>query len=1044
MNEDTAHFTITSPAQDGLWWLGELAPDSPAYTVCRAYRAVGQLDIDGLRAAWLAVVARQEGLRSTVVERGGRPVLRITNDASDAAFSFVNLSAHPGVHNDAVALSFHAKVSATPLRPSVGPLARLAVARVGGDDHVVALLVHRAIADDVSISILVDWLSAAYSSSVDPGPPRRQYATFSARVRSMDHGKPLDWWRAALDPLPTAPDLPVDHVRPPTLSSPAGVLPFDWAVPLTGLSTVEQVPPHIVLLTAFQALLNRYGGGDRIAVGMPVSMCQEPEFAGTIGQFDNMIVPCTDFTGAPTFRELLHRVRAAVTGAIEHRGLPFDELVAGLDLDRTPHRVSLCDTMFEVKPAEPPLRLSGVSVTRQPDLPGVAIADLTLAVDLGAASGTLKYRADAFEEASAQRILDQLHTLLAAAIADPDQPVPALPLDSKESLDVAVGVADRIADGPAPPDPVNALVRWIAENAPDSSAVSFGGVEMSYVELLAAAARVTAGLGDVAGNPVVVRMSTGPRQLAAVLGVFDAGAHLVCLGADEVGERGRTMLSDIRPARLVVDGSAGADALAQWYADELDGQVVDVAELSEAAARPAYAMPADRAYVAYTSGSTGRPKGIPQSHATLAQFVTWFSGEFRIGPGARLAQWAAPGYDASLGEAFAALVSGATLCPVPDRIRANPEKIVDWLRAERITHFQTVPSFAREILRVIGERGAAPEHLGHVLLAGEALPGELAGGLRAAMPHVRLVNLYGPTELILATWHEVAADVHGVTPVGRSIPGRQVLVLDDADRPCPAGVTGNIVIRSPYITPGYLGSAAGERAAFEPIAGTGEACYRTGDLGRRRFDGTLEFRGRKDFQVKFNGIRLELGDIESALAAHDSVAECAVVAVADANRMVNRLVAYVVPVRDPDGAAVGVASDWRAALRTRFGKAMPPVTFRTLIGLPRNIGGKIDRRRLPDPGPARSGTDAEPRSWAERDVVEIWSELGVHPGHADESFLAAGGHSLLVPRLLHTIRQRYGIEISIPEFLADASLAGLAARIEADQEMLEEEQSTAQ
>ncbi|MEU4254233.1 AMP-binding protein, partial [Amycolatopsis sp. NPDC026612] len=865
--------------------------------------------------------------------------------------------------------------------------------------------------------------------------------TDHARLAStQDHQQLRDWWCAALTPPPARPALPTDHLRPPNVTGPADTLPFDWTSLLAVPATAELGEPHVVLLAAFQALLHHYDPADRIAVALPVSTRPE-EFAGSVGPFENVVVVAADLTGEPTFRELVGRVRAALADALDHRALPFAELVAALPVDRVPHRVPFCDTVFVVREPAPPLRLAGTRAVRHPDRGGRSRADLTLAVDAGGGTGALGYRTDVFEASSAELLLEQLRTLLTVAVTAPDTPVPALPLADGDRLRATVRDADRVEDGGAPDDTANALVRRVAGRTPDAPALSAGGTHVSYAELRAGAARITAALGAVAGAPVVVRMASGPRQVTAVLGVLDAGAHLVCLGADEMGERGRAVLADLRPARLVLDGPAEGDPLAQWYAGELSGVVIDISDITDTAAltgdgaEPVPVTPADRAYVAYTSGSTGRPKGIPQSHATLAQFATWFSGEFRIGPGARLAQWAAPGYDAALCETFAALVAGATLCPVPDRIRAHPEKLVGWLAAERITHFQTVPSYAREVLRVVTSGGGVPADLGHLLLAGEALPGELAAGLRAALPSVRLVNLYGPTELILATWHEVTADGHGTVPVGRSIPGRQVLVVDEADRPRPAGVPGEIVVRSPYVTAGYLGAAAGERAAFRPLAddaglGLSGACYRTGDRGRLRLDGTLEFLGRKDFQVKFKGIRLELGDLEATLSAHESVAECAVVAVPGANGLVSRLVAYVVPVRDPDGGAAGAAADWRGALRARFGKAMPPVMFRTLLGLPRNLGGKVDRRRLPDPGLPRTETATEPQSWAARDMALIWSEVGVDPAGADDGFFAAGGHSALVPRVLHLLRERTGVTVSVPEFFADPTPAGLAARVE--------------
>ncbi len=1040
--DGTATFAVASPAQAGLWLLGELAPGTPAPVLCRAYRVRGKLDRAALREAWRTVVRRHDSLRTTVVNRAGRPVLRVAPDAGDDAWLFADLTAAGIIRvadPDGAADVFRAQLE------SDGGPAKLALARLGPDDHLVALVVPETVGDHASLAIVVDELSAAYLSTVDLPAPR-PYTDYARLASTQDTEQLRDWWCAALTPPPAQPALPADHVRPANVTGPAATLPFDWTSLLAVPATAELGEPHVVLLAAFQALLHHYDPADRIAVGLPVSARPE-EFAGSVGPFENVLVVAADLAGGPTFRELVGRVRAALADALDHRALPFAELVAALAVDRVPHRVPFCDTVFVVRDPAPPLRLAGTRAVRHPDRGGRSRADLTLAVDAGGGTGALGYRTDVFEASSAELLLEQLRTLLAVAVTAPDTPVPALPLADGDRLRATVRDADRVEDGGAPEDTANALVRRVAERTPDAPALSAGGTHVSYAELRAGAARITGALGAVAGAPVVVRMAAGPRQVAAVLGVLDAGAHLVCLGADEMGERGRAVLADLRPARLVLDGPAEGDPLAQWYAGELSGVVIDISDISDISdtsdiadlagdgAEPVPVTPADRAYVAYTSGSTGRPKGIPQSHATLAQFATWFSGEFRIGPGARLAQWAAPGYDAALCETFAALVAGATLCPVPDRIRAHPEKLVGWLAAERITHFQTVPSYAREVLRVVTSGGGVPEDLGHLLLAGEALPGELAAGLRAALPSVRLVNLYGPTELILATWHEVPADGHGTVPVGRSIPGRQVLVVDEADRPRPAGVPGEIVVRSPYVTAGYLGAAAGERAAFRPLAddaglGLSGACYRTGDRGRLRLDGTLEFLGRKDFQVKFKGIRLELGDLEATLSAHDSVAECAVVAVSGANGLVSRLVAYVVPVRDPDGGAAGAAADWRGALRARFGKAMPPVMFRTLLGLPRNLGGKVDRRRLPDPGLPRTETATEPQSWAARDVALLWSEVGVDPAGADDGFFAAGGHSALVPRVLHLLRERTGVTVSVPEFFADPTPAGLAARVE--------------
>jgi amino acid adenylation domain-containing protein len=588
---------------------------------------------------------------------------------------------------------------------------------------------------------------------------------------------------------------------------------------------------------------------------------------------------------------------------------------------------------------EPRLRLPGTVVWRQDPVPLPAPADLVLTVrrQHPTVDGDLTFRAGLVPEDSAAHLLSGLRVLLGAALVDPAAPVDTLPLDVADGVDAA----DEV------PVPVSVGIR--AEADPDAPAVVTASGTRSYAEVLAHAAGIATalrGAGTGSGGAVVVRMTPGAGQAAAILGVWQTGARVVCLGPGDPGERGRAALAELGPHAMVVDGRCADDPLCAWFRKELGGAVVDAATTASGAPAPAPMAAADQAYVAYTSGSTGVPKGIPMTHGTLAQFVGWLARHFGIGPGARVAQWAAPGYDASLVELFLALGSGAASYPVPERFRGHPGKVLDWLVREEITLFQTVPSFARTLLKEILNRGETPAALRHLLLAGEQLSAELAEGLRVALPRTRLVNLYGPTETILATYHEITEPVHGRTPIGRPIPGREVHVLDPHDRPCPVGTAGELVIASRHVTAGYVGSAGGQRDAFRPPAGApaGPGWYRTGDLGRIRRDGLLECLGRRDEQIKFHGIRLEVGDVEAALAACPSVSECAVVPATDHDGLVVRLVAYVVPVTPGPAPA---NDELRGHLRRRFGATMPPVSFRSLSSLPRNAGGKVDRRRLP-------------------------------------------------------------------------------------------------
>ncbi|WP_327379129.1 AMP-binding protein (plasmid) [Streptomyces sp. NBC_01216] len=872
----------------------------------RAYAVTGDLDVPALRVAWRAVAGRyhvQDG------DAAGQ-------DGGARWFTWLGEVTDPGPWQAAERLWADPALLAFPA--GQGPAAHLVVARPAAGGHLLLLAVNRSFAaGGHRLASLVEDLGAAYSATAgteeDPA------------LAVFERG--------------TGPSGAVE-----ALASAVGALPSD------------------VLLAAYCCLIARHRDTRRPVVAV----------RGTDGDRTAVGV---DLSGDPSFRELVGRIAVPA---------------------HTPEPETSADAAFVVEgPAEPVLRLAGARVRRLRAGGALPDTDLTLTVRDGAPRSTafLEYRTVPFDASAARGLLGQLRTLLDAALADPGAQVSALPLETSGELRAAVAEADLTGAGAGSGRPVHERVRAAAFASPGTPAVDGPHGAVGYGELCARAERITdalraAGVGE--GKSVALRLPNGPDQAAALLGVLGAGAHAVGLAARDSGERVKAVLAGLRPHCLVVAGEQAATApLTTWYRVELSGRVLDLDSLAlpEADAPPisADALPADPptgpdsparalpgaggactppapglstatadrwAYIAYTSGSTGAPKGIPQTHRTFAQFVDWFTGAFGIGPGSRVAQWAQPGYDAALVELFAALTTGATLCPVPDRLRAHPERLAGWLESERITHFQTVPSFARELLAALGTSGASLPSLSHFLLAGEALHGELADTLRAALPGARLVNLYGATETVLATWHEVGGPSGaGTVPVGRPVPGRQVVVLDEHDRPCPTGVTGRIVVCGPYVTPGYVGADRPDET-FRPVAGpagsglVGGGCYRGGDLGRRRWDGLLEFRGRSDSLVKILGARVELTDIEAALATDPSVATCAVVARTAADGLVERLVAYVVPRGGPSDAPADDSAAWRSTLRGWFGRALPAVSFVTLARLPHNTGGKVDRRAL--------------------------------------------------------------------------------------------------
>ncbi|MEU6670729.1 amino acid adenylation domain-containing protein [Streptomyces sp. NPDC046727] len=521
---------------------------------------------------------------------------------------------------------------------------------------------------------------------------------------------------------------------------------------------------------------------------------------------------------------------------------------------------------------------------------------------------------------------------------------------------------------------VRELVREQARRRPDAPAAD----GLSYRDLdrwAGQVARALGGLGLGPGTPVALRLPPGPPYLAALLGILEAGCHALPLGLSDAPERCIGILGEAGAECLLVDSPAADDELAGWVRNRPHGHVVAVpAPARTGTAPPRLPVPAADApaYLVHTSGSTGRPKGILQSHGALAQFVTWMGAEFRMGAGRRVALWASPHYDACLVETLAPLVSGGTVCPVPQDVRLDPDALVHWLADQEVHVLQTVPSFARELLRALthGAAGRKPPALDHLLLAGEPLPGDLATSLSAALPGLRLVNLYGATETILATWLELDRDWPGIVPVGRPIPGRDVTVRDATGAKCPAGVTGEIVVHSRFLALGYTGRdgrlTSGLRRLPDPTGSAEDDVpyYRTGDFGRWSENGLLEFQGRRDRQVKLRGQRIEPTEIEAALSGHPTVRACAVLP-AEADGPVQSLVAYVV-------ADAGSPDEWRAHLRGLLNEQMLPSEFVPVPALPRNAGGKVDesalrslRQTAPPRGRAtRSSRLSGFRSWA--------------------------------------------------------------------------------
>lgn len=1064
-------------AQQRLWFLDQLDPGSAAYNVPAALRLKGRLDPAALGWALDEVVRRHESLRTSFAVVGGESV-QVIAEAHKVEVPVLDLRPLSFRDRDEESQHQMRQEAEAGFDLQHGPLLRARLLRLEDEVHLLLFTMHHIVSDGWSQGVLVREVGALYTAYTEgkPSPltePGLQYADYAAWQREWLRGEVLEgqlsYWRRQLGGELPLLALPTDRRR--VVISGRGrrqgfKLGSEVTRELRTLSQREGCTLYMTLLAAFQTLLHRYTGQEDVVVGTAIANRTRPELEHLIGFFVNTLVLRTDLSGDPSFRELLKRVREVALGAYANQDLPFEKLVEELRPERDLNQQPLFQVMFMLQNTpEQSLELPNLSVEPANGYGGAVKFDLVLNMqETGdGLAGSFEYSTDLFDDSTIERMTRHFEMLLRGIVADVGETLSSLPLleDDERRQILEEGNAIGVY---RPEAYVYRLFEAQAARTPDALALKYQGESLNYRELNARSNQIAHGLHSIGVEPrqrIAVMMQHGPRQIMALLGVLKAGTSFICLDPDYPTPRLQQILEEVEPTCLISDAISvgGHEGLikqlsgladfrvalmdspgAQTEAHRFAGVIDAAAWLVELpVTNPDTEVdPGDLAYVVYTSGSTGRPKGIVQSHDGLCQFIEWASRQFEMRAGKCIAQWAAMTYDAAYVEVFGSLCSGATLCMTTPENKSDARAVIDWVRAEKISLLQTVPSFCRQILNELEAEasggGSALPDLELMLLAGETLPVNLAGDWLKRFPRAPgLYNLYGPTESILATFHaveEVTRQQLSV-PVGRAIEGRHILVFDRNRQPCPVGVPGEIYIRSPYLTAGYFGRPEETLKNFfqNPLHSEyPDRVYRTGDLGRWLPEGELEFLGRIDNQVKLRGIRIELEEIESTLLRHQLVRECAV-AVRDAGEADQRLVAYVLKT---DGLS---APSLRTFLEESLPGYMIPTTYVFLDALPRMAGGKINRPALPEPDEQQTHAGQEyvaPETPLEAEIAESWRQLlRVERVGIADNFFHLGGHSLLAAQMINTLRQRYAVELPLRRFMESPTVNSIAAHVEA-------------
>jgi amino acid adenylation domain-containing protein len=1021
-------------AQERLWFLAQLQPDDASYNIPLAIRMEGALDVPALAAAVGDLVARHEVLRTSFTVTEGRPAQRV-HDASPLELPVIALAGEDALRGALAA------ESARPFDLAAGPAFRARLFALAPEDHVLQLVVHHACADGWSMGVLTRELGAAYEArragrapALPPLPV--QYADYAAWQRGWLAGPVLDaqlaYWKDALGGAPAALELPTDRPRPPVQTH-AGArraltLPPELAAALRALSRRRGATLFMTLLAAFDVLLARYTGEGDIAVGTPIAGRTHAETEPLIGCFLNTLVLRTAVDESLSASDLIARVKSVCLGAYAHQDMPFERLVQELAPERDLGRSPLFQVSFALQNTpRSGLRLGDLALRGAGGETVTAKFDLSLVMNDAPAGLTASflYNTDLFDAATIERMLEQLGLLLRGIVAAPEAPVRDLAMLPPGERELLLTTWNETA-APRPEGVLlHHLVEAQARRTPEAVAVVFEGQRLSYRELDARAGALAARLQDRGVGPDVlvgVAMDRSLELPVALLAVLKAGGAYVPIDPSYPAERIAFMLDDTRAPVVLAQahvvpllGAAAARAL-----------VVDADPGPAAAPRPVATGPDHLAYVIYTSGSTGRPKGAMISHRSIVNHMLWMGGAFPLGAAEAVLQKTPISFDASVWEFWLPLMGGARLVMARPEGHRDAAYLVRAVLEHGITDLQLVPS-ALEVLLLDPDLPRTGT-LARLFVGGEALRRSLVERFQAQRD-VPVVNLYGPSECtVQAVVGTAQATARGAfEPIGRPIDNARVYVVDAALSPVPIGVPGELVLGGLPVGRGYLNRAelTAERFVESPFV-AGDRLYRTGDRCRYRADGVLEYLGRADNQVKLRGFRVELGEIEAALAQHPAVREAAVIVREDTPGD-QRLVAYVVA-----RAATPSPAELREALRARLPDYMVPTAFVALDALPLTPSGKLDRRALPAPeGGLDADASAAPRGPVEEALVRIFAEVLRLPAvGARDGFFTLGGHSLLATQVISRIRAAFAVELPLRALFEAPTPAELGRRIE--------------
>ena len=1040
-----------SYAQQRMWFLWQLNPQSGAYNLPGAVRLTGRLNLSALEQAFASLVARHETLRTVFAVQADDSLLQVPATAP-LLIEQVDFSTLPAAAREQAVVEAAERQSVLPFDLGTGPLLRVTLLKLAEQEHVLLLTLHHIVSDGWSMNVLIDEFIRCYDA-FDAGtqpqlPPLpiqySDYALWQRRwLEAGEQGRQLDYWQVQLGDEHPVLELPTDHPRP-AMPSYRGTR-YEFAVDgqlaeqLRATAQKHNITLFMLLLGAFNVLLHRYTGQTDIRVGVPIANRNRAEIEGLIGFFVNTQVLRTQLDGQTRIDELLRRIKQTALGAQAHQDLPFERLVEALKLERSLSHTPLFQVMYNHQPQV--ADISTVTTASGLVLGTIEWQGRTTQFDLtldtfengGKLHAALTYANDLFDAATIARMAQHWTHLLQGMVSDTRQRISDLPLLEQAEYQLIVHDWNRADDGFAQDLCIHELIGQQVKATPDALAVTFATRQLTYGELDQQANRLAHKLIEFGVGPEVrvgVAMQRSEHLLVALLAVLKAGGAYVPLDPDYPAERVAYMLEDSRALVLLTEAQ-----VAKSLSVASDTQVLLMDSLSLAAypisAPVTGVTPDNLAYVIYTSGSTGKPKGVAIVHRNVLALIDWSQSVYSRDDIQGVLASTSVCFDLSVWELFVTLANGGSLI-----IARNALELPQLPARDQVRLINTVPSAINALQR----DGQIPSSVRIINLAGEPLKQSLVDALYRQPSVEHVFDLYGPSEdTTYSTWTRREAGGHA--NIGRPLKHTASYLLDADLQPVPQGVSAELYLSGAGITRGYLArpGLTAEKYVPNPFSSSGERLYRSGDLTRYQADGTLQYIGRIDHQVKVRGFRIELGEIEAQLLQQDAVRELAVLAQDGINGQ--QLVAYIVPtdpaMLDDLDAQAPLRESLKAALRQHLPDYMVPAFLLFLEQLPLTPNGKLDRKALPAvDGSQQQREHVAPRSAQEKSLAAIWQDvLAIDNVGLEDNFFELGGDSIVSMQVVSRARQA-GILLSPKDLFQHQTIRSLAQAARSGEQQL--------